>query len=93
MIDTCHVCKSKEYKYTYYTEGYWGIVEQHGYCNHCGYMIEQCYSEAIEGFVSDLKKGYKLNGKWYGKNRRKRARLRRKFHIKHNPKDWILNRI
>ena len=45
MIDVCPICKSKEWKYTHYTEECWGIVEQHGYCNHCGYMIEQCYSD------------------------------------------------
>lgn len=93
MKYVCPICNSKEWKYEYYAEEYYGIVEQHGYCNHCGFMIEQCYSETMSGFVSDLNRGYKLDGVWYGKNRRKRTRLRRKYKIKHSHYDWILDRI
>ena len=93
MNKCCPVCNSKDYKYVYYTEEYWGIVEQHGYCERCGYIIEQAYSQPIEGFKLDRKRGYKLKGKWYAKNTRKRKRMRRKYNIKHTSQDWMLDMI
>lgn len=87
--ELCPICKSDKWKYRCYTEFGWGIVEQHGYCSHCGYTVEQCYSDTIAGFELDQKRGKKYNGKWYGKNVRKRKRLKRKFNIKHTNSDWV----
>lgn len=86
----CLICGFKGWSYIHYTEGCWGIVEQHGFCDRCGYTIEQSYSPTIAGFELDRQKGYKIKGVWHGKNTRKRKRMRRKHNIKHNPKDWML---
>lgn len=88
----CPVCNSPEYKYKYYTEEYWGVVEQHGLCERCGYIIEQAYSVPVEGFLHDRKRGYRNphNGQYYPSNVRKRKRLRRKYGIKHSPNDFML---
>lgn len=76
---TCPMCKSKTFDYCSYSEGYWGIVEQHGYCNRCGYVIEQAYSPSMESF-SDIKKGFKNSfGEYYPKNIRKHKRVRKKL--------------
>ena len=54
----CPICKSKTFDYYSYSEWGWGIVEQHGYCDKCGYVIEQAYSHSMEAFL-DIKKGLK----------------------------------
>ena len=89
--DKCPVCNSKGYRYISFSEFGWGIVERHGFCNRCGYTIEQAYSPVMEGFVLNRTKGFKVDGKWYGKNTRKRKRMKRKYNIKHEvPRDiWI----
>lgn len=56
-IELCPICKSDKWKYVCYTEYGWGIVEQHGYCSHCGYTVEQCYSDTVAGFEPDQKRG------------------------------------
>ena len=57
----------------------WGVaVEQHGYCDRCGFMIEQVYSPSFECF-SDRKKGFKdYKGIYHAKNVKKHKRIRRK---------------
>ena len=91
---TCPICGFKDYQYVQYAEEYWGIVERHGYCDRCGYMIEQAYSEPIDGFLPDIKKGYKdRQGVYHPKNTRKRARIRRKYHIKKPDNGWLLQMI
>jgi len=88
----CPFCGSDQYQYKYWAEEYWGIVEQHGYCDRCGYTIEQAYSAAIDGFMPDIKRGFKdFNGHYHPKNTRKRARIRRKYHIKKPDNGWYFN--
>ena len=54
------------------------IVEQHGYCDRCGFMVEQVYSPSFECF-SDRKKGFKdYKGIYHAKNVKKHKRARRK---------------
>lgn len=55
-VNKCPICGYEGFKDVHYAEEYWGIVEQHCYCDRCGYVIEQCYSEAIEGVLSSNKK-------------------------------------
>lgn len=97
--NACPICNSNQFRYIYYAEECYGIVEQHGYCNRCGYTIEQAYSDVIVGFEPDVKRGYKIltwnkstgyHYKYVNKNVRKRKRLRRKFGIKVDQKDrWL----
>ena len=85
MYNECPVCKNiKGWTYSYYTEEYWGVVEQHGYCERCGFIIEQAYSQPFYGFLAPQKKGHKFNGKWFGKNIRRRKRLKRKLNISYD---------
>lgn len=92
--DRCPTCGSVNYRYNYYTEEYWGIVEQHGYCDRCGYMVEQCYSQAVDGYMPPLCRGYRDKyGKYHAKNSRKRKRMKRRFNIKYGSKDWMLQMI
>ena len=53
-------------------------VEQHWYCDRCGFMVEQAYSIPFECF-SDRKKGFKdYKGVYHSKNVKKHKRIRRK---------------
>lgn len=83
----CPICKYKKYKYEYYYGkicGAYEIVEQHGYCERCGYVIEQAYSSVIEGFMPPRKRGRKLaDGTYLPSNKRKRKHLKRKYNIKY----------
>lgn len=87
----CPICKSKAFDYCSYSEWGWGIVEQHGICNRCGYCIEQAYSPSMEGF-EDIKKGFKnYYGEYFPKNIKKHKRIRRKLEIRNvdvNP-EWV----
>lgn len=92
-IINCPICKSKTFEYCSYSEYGWGIVEQHGNCNRCGYLIEQAYSPSCDCFW-DVKKGFKDRfGKYYSKNVKKHKRIRRKLGIKRTDYDinpeWI----
>ena len=90
----CPVCGFKGYQYVQYSEEYWGVVEQHGYCDRCGYMVEQAYSDSIDGFVPELTRGYKdREGVYHPKNTRKRARIHKKYGIKHSNSDYYLQFI
>lgn len=73
----CPICGSDKYQYVSFTEDYWGIVEQHGYCERCGYCIEQVYSPTMEGYM-DIKKGFKTRDGYVEKNAKKHRRFRRK---------------
>lgn len=91
---TCPVCKFDKYRYVSYSEYGWGIVEQHGYCDRCGYTIEQAYSSAVVGFEHPQRKGYRdMNGIYHPSNFRKRRRMRRKFGIKLESEDRYLAMI
>jgi len=87
----CPICGYKKFKDGHYAEECYGIVEQHCYCDRCGYMIEQCYSEPVEGFYPHIKRGGKdYKGVYHPKNQRKRKRMKRKYNIKYGNKDWML---
>lgn len=76
--NNCPVCGSSDYRYQSWSEYGIGNVEQHGYCNKCGYTIEQAYSPVYE-FFSDLRKGYKdMGGIYHEKNVVRHKRIRRK---------------
>ena len=53
----CPMCESQTFDYCSYSECY-GAVEQHGYCDRCGYTVNQAYSSVFEAFY-DTKKGFK----------------------------------
>lgn len=88
---TCPICKSKTFDYCSYSEWGWGTVEQHGYCDRCGYVIEQAYSPSMEAFL-DINKGFKNSfGKYYPKNIKRHKRIRKKLNFKNievNPR-WV----
>ena len=87
----CPICGYKKFKDEHYTEGWFGIVEQHCYCDRCGYTIEQAYSEPIGGFRPPIRRGGKdSQGVYHPKNRRKRARVKRKYGIKYSNEDRML---
>lgn len=80
-IIKCPICKSKTFEYVSYSECC-GTVEQHGYCNRCGYIIEQAYSPVYAAFW-DVKRGFKHpDGHYVSKNVKKHKRIRRKLGIK-----------
>ena len=88
----CPICKSQTFDYCSYSEFGFGTVEQHGYCDRCGYTVEQAYSGILEAFC-DTKKGFKNSfGEYYPKNVKKHKKVRRKLnivkHIEVNPK-WV----
>ena len=37
----CPICGSNDYEYISFSEYYFGIVERHGSCERCGYLVEQ----------------------------------------------------
>ena len=81
-MGTCPICASKTFDYVSYSEECYGTVEQHGYCDRCGYRIEQTYSPVYEAFL-DIKKGFKdYYGIYHPKNVKRHKRIRRKLNIK-----------
>lgn len=79
----CPICSSSSFDYTSYSEYGWGTIEQHGYCDRCGYTVNQAYSPVYEAFC-DIKKGFKRpDGKYVEKNAKRHKRIRRKFDTKH----------
>ena len=90
-IIECPICSSKTFEYISYSEAMWGIVEQHGYCHRCGYVVEQAYSKPLEGFL-DIHKGFKHPAGYYvPRDVERHKRIRRKLSIKNidvNPY-WI----
>lgn len=84
-ITKCPICNSEAFEYTSYSDASWGIVEQHGLCLRCGYVVEQAYSPVYEAFW-DVKRGFKLpNGEYVPSNVRKHNRIRRKKNVKGIP--------
>lgn len=87
----CPICHAKTFEYVSYLEDPYGIVEQHGYCSRCGYVIDQVYSHVYEAFW-DVKRGFKHPyGYYVPKNVKRHRRIRRKLGIKNievNP-EWI----
>ncbi len=80
-------------KRTYYTECV-GIVEDYINCDRCGYMYHMAYSDPVEGILPSVRKGFRLpNGKFVCKNSRRRARIHKKYGIKHSNNDWQLQFI
>lgn len=51
----CPICGSNDYEYISFSEDYFGIVERHGSCERCGYLVEQAYSPIMEAY-RDIKK-------------------------------------
>ena len=58
MTINCPICKRKTFDYVSFHEAI-GTVEQHGHCDSCGYVVEQCYSDTVDCFF-DIKKVAKL---------------------------------
>ena len=91
---SCPLCGSQKWDYCSYTDEIWGsiyTVEQHGYCDSCGYVMEMCYSPIHEAF-RDITKGFKnYKGEYYPKDIRKHKRNRRK--IKLNIKGIEINPV
>ncbi len=88
----CPICGTTKFRSSVYYEEM-GRVEEHTYCEQCGYTVEMAYGPTIVGFRPTVTKGRrnKYDGKFYPKNIRKRARLHRKFNIKRNSnKDRML---
>lgn len=78
----CPICKLKTFDYCSYSEYGWGIVEQHGYCTRCGYVVEQAYSPVMKAFM-DIKKGFKNGcGEYMPKDIKRHKRIRRKLNIR-----------
>lgn len=75
----CPICGNPKYHYSSYDTEFWGAsvtAEQHGYCDKCGYAIEQGYSPVYEGFI-DTKRGWKDgNGVYHEKNYKRHRRVR-----------------
>lgn len=81
----CPVCNANTFDYVSYSEYGWGTVEQHGNCQRCGYFVEQCYSDTVEG-IMDTFKGYKDHkGIYHPRNMRKHKRIRRQLNLKNIP--------
>lgn len=88
-IVTCPICKSKTFNYISYSEYPYGVVEQHGICNRCGYIVEQEYTQPMYCFL-DIKKGFKNSqGVYYPKDIKKHKRIRCKIGIKNT--DYEIN--
>lgn len=80
-IIECPVCHKNTFEYCSFSEYGWGIIEQHGYCKRCGYVIEQAYSPVFEG-IQDIKRGFKLpNGQYVEKDIKRHKRIRRKLNV------------
>lgn len=81
--ELCPVCSSSKYVYTCYREE-WGLVEQYGYCDRCGFVLQQQYSPVQTGFYPMRRRGYKdARGVYHNANRRARIRMKRKYDIKY----------
>lgn len=90
--ERCPVCNSAKYAYTHYREE-WGLVEQYGYCDRCGFTLQQAYSPVKTGFYPIRRRGYRdAKGVYHASNRRVRIRLKRKHNIKYSNEDreWLL---
>lgn len=85
-MNKCPICGRKTFDYHSYKEDCWGAyitVEEHGYCDSCGYRLERAYSEPYEWF-EDVKKGFKreYDGVYVKKDARKHKRNRKKSNVK-----------
>lgn len=87
----CPICHHQTFEYISFSEECYGTVEQHGYCDKCGYTVEQAYSPVYEAFY-DIKKGYKdALGRYHPKNAKRHKRIRRRLDTKNidvNP-SWV----
>lgn len=90
-IIECPICKSKTFEYVSFSEYGFGIIEQHGLCHRCGYIVEQAYSPVYDAFW-DVKRGFRLSsGEYVPRNVKRHKRIRKKHGIKNvevNPL-WI----
>ena len=78
----CPICHHQTFEYISFSEECYGTVEQHGYCDKCGYTVEQAYSTVYEAFY-DIKKGYKdVLGRYHPKNVKRHKRIRRRLDTK-----------
>lgn len=72
----CPICGSNDYEYISFSEDYFGIVERHGSCERCGYIVEQAYSPIMEAY-RDIKRGIKTRDGYIEKNAKKHKRIRK----------------
>ena len=82
----CPFCNFAGYQYLYNEENHC----QYGYCERCGYLIDQEYTSIIlTGFYPPRRRGIRgyRSGKYYSKNIRKRMRMKKKLGIKYTNKD------
>lgn len=78
----CPICERYTLDYREYYDNSI-IVERHGYCDNCGYLIAQCYCEPVECFL-DTVKGWKDGyGIYHMKNTRKHKRIRKKSNYRY----------
>ena len=81
-FELCPICGYKYFEYCSDSMWGWGTVEQHGYCERCGYIVEQAYSPIYEAFW-DVIKGYQHpDGHYVSKNIKRHRRIRRKLNVR-----------
>lgn len=81
-FEVCPICGYKYFEYFSESMWGWGTVEQHGYCERCGYIVEQAYSPVYEAFW-DVTKGYKHPyGYYVSKNVKRHRRIRRRLNVR-----------
>jgi hypothetical protein len=81
-FEPCPICNSPTFEHCSYSEWGWGTVERHGYCDRCGYIVDQAYSPVYEAFWV-IKRGFKRHdGVYVPKNIKRHKRLKRKSKIR-----------
>lgn len=85
----CPICNSRKYEYEAYYD-YGGIIEEHAYCDRCGYFKSWAYSPIVAGFLPIIHHGYVDScGIRHNKNSRKRKRMKRKFHCNYSNCEYL----
>ena len=74
----CPICGRNTFVYIeYLDEDGKGTIEEYGYCNSCGYVLEYNYGEVMNYF-GDVKRGKRTEALYFPKNILKHKRVRRK---------------
>jgi len=90
LFARCPICNYSKYKYESWSEWGFGIVEQHGYCGRCGYIIDQAYSRPVEGFTPITRRGYVDSFcVRHKKDSRQRMRMKRRFHCDYTNCEYL----